>query len=167
MNDNFAYKAYDQETRQLTVGEWVKILRDKEVTKNSDLQILRVVFYEEDYALNGKEIARSINHPGKHVNGQIMGYARRIANKYDIEFRRKNEKTQYWAFFFHGKYNAPYFWWQLKPNLIEALKQLNKERNDFNDTLESEVIQGNAEGERKLYYTTKYERNKTNRDEAI
>ena len=163
-----------EDVRQLAADEWVEILQDDEVTREINRKIFGILYSADDYTLNGGEIARRLNTDApilhtlrKDINAQVLHHANRIAKKYDVNpftDRPDRKGRQCWNFFFHGKQIGQHFWWQLKPNLIEAMRRI------YGDTepLESIVdVPSAPEGKQKQYYVTRYERNPTNRAAAI
>ena len=156
----------NEDVRQITVDEWSEILQDDEVTREINRKIFDTLYSADNHALFGGEVAQKLEHPGKNVNGFILGHAKRIAKKYNYTVFTLGEdgKRHCWPFFFSGKYVGHLFRWQLKPNLIEAMRRIYVDAEPFESIVD---VPSAAEGKQKQYYVTRYERNPANRAAAI
>ena len=113
----------------LTKTQWIEILLNIELTKPIDLSIFQALYSFEGHKAYASQIGVILGYKGKSPHGQlnleIGRYAKRIAKYYDIEFtERSNRKYKFWDLFFNGWDDRTHFVWQLKPDLVEALKQI-------------------------------------------
>jgi 5-methylcytosine-specific restriction protein A len=161
------WKIYDGDLRQLSTSEWFEILQDEEISFGVCLDVLSLMLSMEDYALNAKKISEILGFGALTL--RFRDYAIRIAEKFDIDLEvRKTREFKWFPLFFNGKYQGKYYFWQLKPNLVEALKQLNAANDSRDNPLETIIHTPSApEGQRRQYYTTRYERRAASREAAI
>lgn len=99
------------------------------------------------------------------INGRFGRLGKRIAQFLDLGVAvRLNGTPQFWHVLASGQYSGRSFVWQLRPELIEAMKVLG--HLDETDLLLAEEIDGRAElreGAKKVVIVNAFERNRTAR----
>ncbi len=77
---------------------WSKILTNRDVTTESDLNILRIVYESKNHEIRASEIASILNiqHYGQ-INLQISRFSKRVINKTGVQPPlRKDGKPRWW-----------------------------------------------------------------------
>lgn len=150
---------------KLTKTQWIEILLNRELTIELDLSILQALYAFEGHKAYASQIGVILGYKGKSPHGplnlEIGRYAKRIAKYYDIEFtERSNRKYKFWDLFFNGWGDGKYFVWQMKPDLVEALKksELTGELQ-FADELPIDALEELTEGIKRTVIINSYERN--------
>ena len=151
---------------ELTKEQWIEILRNPNITRVVDLEILQVIYAFEGHQACASQVGLLIGHKGKSthspINSKIGAYAKRIAKHYAIAFtKRDNGKDKFWDLFFNGRQEGSYFIWQLKSTLIAALResQLTGERPYAEEIPTAKDAEALSEGIRKTIIINAYERN--------
>ena len=149
----------------LTSLQWTEILQNRNLTKDFDLEILRVLNSFEDHKTSAGGIGINLGIAFQVINSEIGRYAKRIAEEYPLRFTiRENGKEKYWDLFFNGWDEGSKFIWQLKPELIEALEVVGIEHTvieeeSIPEELPTENQEALFEGLKKTIVVNSYERN--------
>jgi 5-methylcytosine-specific restriction protein A len=158
---------------QLSKSEWTDILTSTNLTNEVDLKIFNAFYGFEDFAASSREIGKILGYSGSHphapINSEIGRYAKRIAQKYDINFQeRQNKTTKYWDLFFNGFYRGEHFIWKLRGELVAALEESGLvEKRFYAEEIEVLSAEGFKEGVRKSVVVNSYERNQQAREKCI
>lgn len=113
---------------ELTTIQWTEILLDKNITNDFDISIFQALYSFEGNKAPASQIGLLVGYAGKStsspLNLEIGRYAKRIAEYYKINFTERHaKKYKYWDLFFNGWEEAPFFIWQLRTELKEALEE--------------------------------------------
>lgn len=111
----------------LSTKDWVEILLNKDITKKINISIFQGLYSFEGHKAPASQIGLLLGYTGEYtsspINLEIGRYAKRIAEQYKITFtKRSSEKLKYWDLFFYGWDESPFFIWQLRKELKEALE---------------------------------------------
>lgn len=157
---------------QLTTTQWTEILLNGNITNKLDLKIFQGLYSFEGHKAPASQIGLLLGHTGKNtsspLNLEIGRYAKRIAQHYEIDFTSRTEREyKYWDLFFNGWDRKSLFIWELKPELLEALKEtgLTGEKQ-YPEELPI-VEQYLMEGLKKTILVNTYERNSIARERCI
>ena len=163
MSKSRDFRSYDEDRRQLSVAEWEDILQDDNLTMEACLDVIKVIFDAPNHALNAGDVAKKLGYSSHAtVTRKVVNWAKKIMEAYDLPVGKEKD-SKYWPLFFYGKDGHP-FWWQLKPELAEAVELVCA----FSEPLESVVTTVSAtEGKKRQYYVVRYERKPENRAAAI
>ncbi|MDP4281264.1 MAG: HNH endonuclease [Bacteroidota bacterium] len=151
--------------QQLTKLQWIEILLNERITNDLDLAIFQVLYSFENHCAYASQIGLILGNKGKtphsKLNLEIGRYAKRIAEHYEIGFTvRSNQKYKYWDLFFYGWNEGRFFIWQLKPDLIEALKETGLTGVQFiPEEIPETEMSDLYEGAKKTVIINAYERN--------
>lgn len=114
----------------LTKEEWLDLMKNPQIFKESDLQYMFTM-----YELGGKatqvELAEKFDkHPSSFIS-PIVALAKRVLAVTGLEpFKDDEGKDRYWPTFFNGYYtDKKHFMWELKPNFKQAIEQLYDEKH--------------------------------------
>ena len=108
----------------ISSGKWLEMLENKEVFKENDLELIKVILDNND-KISGSDIAKEIGKKNHGVlNLQVWRLGKRIIKFYsEIEYP-KNDKgaTRYWHIPFLGEDHPKEkrYYWELRPELKEA-----------------------------------------------
>lgn len=120
------YKAIYDELINIDKKLWLKILADKYVTTQSVHNVLDIFLFSKDYTERAGIVAKKLKY--KHcaaINWVIVSFASRILRKYPkINAPIHNDKTTaYFHVVFLGETKEPFFYWTLRPELVEAMNE--------------------------------------------
>lgn len=158
---------------ELTKDQWKEIISDENITKESDLRLFQILYGFENYEAPSSEIGVLMGFKAKKpqgpVNLQIGRYAKRISEKFKIDFTiRANQKFKFWDLYFNGRDVGNKFYWKLKDEVREALEELEL-TDEFHFACE---VAGASkmklkEGALKRIQVNSYERNQKAREICI
>ena len=116
---------------ELSKDQFIEILLDNDITKPADLSVFQAIYSFDQHKAYASQVGRLLGNngkmPGSPINLQIGRIAKRIATKHEINFTvRQNQKFKFWDIFFNGWEEGRFWVWQLKPNLIKALKEIEQ-----------------------------------------
>jgi 5-methylcytosine-specific restriction enzyme A len=159
--------------QQLSKIQWAEILQNNRITNDLDLSIFQAIYSFENHRAYASQIGLILGNRGKTphspLNLEIGRYAKRIAEYYEVGFTiRSNQKYKYWDLFFNGWNEGKFFVWQLKADLVEALKETELTGTEFKpeEIPESEYVDL-YEGAKKIVIVNAYERNSRARKVCI
>jgi 5-methylcytosine-specific restriction protein A len=150
---------------ELTQKQFSQILNDQKITKSEDIALFQTIYSFVDHKAYASQVGRLLGHQGTRphapVNLQVGRLAKRIAEKYDIDFTvRKNRKYKYWDIFFNGWEEDRFWVWRLKPALIKAMETiLLTDDIQYSDELPTEYSGKLIEGIKRTITVNAYERN--------
>lgn len=150
---------------ELSKSQWIEILEDKNLTNDTDLSIFQALYSFEGHKAYASQIGITLGYRGKAPHGpinlEIGRYAKRITKLFDIQFTERNQrKFKFWDIFFDGWSEGSHFVWQLKPNLLDALKDSNLTGEQiYAEELPVEEVEKLPEGMKKTVVVNTYERN--------
>lgn len=158
---------------KLTTLDWSDILQDSKLTKPIDISIFQALYSMENFKASASQIGKILGNTGKAphspINSEIGRYAKRISEKYELpivknEFRR----TEHWPLFFNGWWEGKYFFWQLRPELVEALEITGLTGDaPLPDEIPFSEEERLSEGAKRTIVVNAYERNSRARELCI
>ncbi len=165
----------------ITAEEWKTMLADKKIFTDKSKDMIHKWFLQTNHQVTNRKIMSIYKneypqHKAPPFNGIVKGLVQRILKHLNrFEVIGTDGKHCYWIVLFEGwhenyKHSSP-FVWKLRKELVQAIEELrlfDDIENLFNDELESTVfVEGEEEGKKIQYFTTKYERSQKNRSAAI
>lgn len=113
----------------LTTEQWIEILKNSKITKELGLKIFQILLKSNGYKAFASDIGLKLGYaksPQSPLNMEIGRYGKRIAKFYDIDITiRENQKYKFWDIFFLGEDIGSKFLWILRPEIVEALIEIN------------------------------------------
>lgn len=108
----------------VSVDEWKEILQDKNFERYLDALIK---FYSEpNHESTCKALGKKHNISPQSFNGTITNFAKAVQKKLNrFEIIGVDEKPTYWIIPMIGKHVGKFFEWTIRPELVEALEELN------------------------------------------
>ncbi len=128
------------EKRIETKNEWIEIIT--KATDEDMLDILTFVYLCDDHTSSKEKIAEYMSSSPKRIEKMIDDFGKNISKTYDLQEQVETDGTKrYWNIPFktvHHK-NKDVFTWQLREELVLAIKELYPELDEKHDI--SHVIQ--------------------------
>lgn len=164
----------------ITVSEWKNMLCNPDIFSDDSLKMMEYWYSQKDYSATSKEIMTkfSIECKKSPFNGIVKGLGIRIMkhlNRFEVVDKHGNKS--YYVIPFEGWYEtyvygrSKNFVWKIRSELVQAIEELKLFENiyiDTDDELENiGIIEKRKEGEIKVNYVIKYERDRKNRRQAI
>lgn len=151
---------------------WSQILTDREVTTESDLNILKIVYESKNHEIGASEIASKLNI-SHHVliNLQISRFSKRVIHKTGVQPPlRRDGKPRWWHVPFLGYEKAGKFPWIMRPELVIAFEEVFGQSNTelvYSEEITIEDISSLSEGTVRQVFVNRYERNRKARSICI
>lgn len=120
-------------TSYLSSDDWINVLTELNSVKNryNDriLSIINCLFLTDDYKLNAKVIGDTINIAYQRLNIDVGEFGKHLYYKYKNTLLknpplRENGSIRWWHIVFDGEDCKDRYLWQLKPEMINAIKEL-------------------------------------------
>lgn len=115
----------------LTVDDWVDLLNDKDIFKESSLEIMKRI---KDYGgmATCSQLSTKYGENNNFYNSGSSSLARRIAKKTNCPVMKiDDEKSKWWPILYMGKYadknEKGIYIWKLRDELSQALEQVDLE----------------------------------------
>lgn len=162
----------------ITVDEWKEMLQCPSVFEPKVIEMLKDWYAFPGHEATSKEIIAKRNLKHTPFNAWVVGLGHRIIkylNRFEIVQCHGSGKS-FWIIPFEGWHKgytpSGHFVWKIRDELAEAMETLGivdsvQESKNVHEMLESYSVRHSKEGQKKLYYTTKYERKPGNRAAAI
>ena len=128
-SDNVSWFPTDY-TPGFSVEDWVKLLNDPEVFTTSNLAIM-VRFQDFGGVATCKQLSDKYGESANFYNSGSSYLAKRIHEKTNCPVKAENtENSRWWPILYLGRYNedknvSGVYIWKLRPELAEALKQVD------------------------------------------
>ena len=151
---------------------WMELLTNKEVTTESDLNILNIVYKSRNHEIRASEITVKLNisHHGP-INLQISRFSKRVvaATKIQPPLGR-NGKPRWWHVPFLGYEKDGRFPWIMRPELVMAFEQIYDHDDSelvYSGEIPVEEVPVLSEGTVNQVFINRYERNRRARNISI
>lgn len=157
----------------LTAEEWIQLLKDKEVTKESDFKVLKMIYESEHHEMRAAEIAARLQLPHHSViNSQMVRFSKRVVAKTGIQPPlRRNGTVRWWHVPFLGYEKRGKFPWIMRPELVMAFDTIFESNPDsklvFMGEISTEEKPVYSEGAVYPVYVDRYERSRKARNACI
>src|SRR2546426_4582430 len=159
----------------ITKEQWMIILEDKGIMTENDVQLLRLIYSCDGYKATASQLAQLLHMPHHApLNRQVGQLGKRIVKKLNIPAPEKkyDEGFNWWNVPFWGEKRKEGFYWILRPELQEALREIDDEEALLLEITIPEEIDFDGyeilyEGAKKQIYVNSYERNSCARDRCI
>lgn len=162
----------------ISVEEWKSMLQNSKVFDKASIDMVLKWYYEMDHRATTQAImARYPSNLKKSpYNGIVKGLTQRILKHLNrFEVIGTTGKKSVFIVPFEGWYEnykeGNHFVWKLRDELVQALEELEKvDKQKFpseEEELTSYHVEIRPEGKVRVRYTTQYERNPSNRRDAV
>lgn len=114
------------EPLEISAETWANLLRDKEVTTEFDLNILKLMYGGKNHEMRASEIASKLNIPHHGViNLQVSRFGKRVVAKTGVQpSLRRDGKPRWWHVPFLGYEKGGKFPWIMRPELVIAFENV-------------------------------------------
>lgn len=155
----------------ITKEQWMMLLEDRDMITGQDLQIFKVIYSYEGHKATAGQVAQQLNmlHHAP-INSQMGQLGKRIVKKLNIQAIRKKygEGYNWWEVPFTGYSSKEGFYWELRPELQEALGEILLMGSvNFPEEIDVGSYNELYEGAKKQIYVNSYERNDIARERCI
>ena len=160
------------EPLEISAETWANLLRDKEVTTEFDLNILKLMYGGKNHEMRASEIASKLNIPHHGViNLQVSRFGKRVVAKTGVQpSLRRDGKPRWWHVPFLGYEKGGKFPWIMRPELVTAFEKVFG-KDDYELTYSGEAtiedVPTLAEGTVSQVFVNRYERNRRARSMSI
>lgn len=126
MGDN---RGLYREPIEISTEQWIELILDNNIFKSEDISLITTLYHCDSSREKASELAKLLGvHSHRVLNLQIGRLGKRIMKRYPkIQYsKRDNGDTRYWHIPFWGEEaeKKGQFYWQLRPELKEAVKNL-------------------------------------------
>ncbi len=158
----------------ITKELWELLLQEEDIITQQDVQLFELIYNCDGYEATASHLARLLNIPHHiRLNNQVGRLGKRIVKRLNISAPRQESGNgfNWWHVPFLGEARKDGYYWILRPELIEAIKDLKAKKNFSSSELklpeEIDSEKSFYEGAKKQIYVNSYERNKDARDQCI
>ena len=114
----------------LSVEKWLELLRNPEIFNTASLEVMKRILNEEDCIATCTQLANKYGNDKNFYNKVSSALAERIVQKTGCPVQKREDgSTRWWAVLYLGKSaskeDAGTYLWKLRPELAEALKQVD------------------------------------------
>src|SRR5438874_1157384 len=150
----------------ITVGQWMFLLEDKEIITEQDIQLLRLIYARDGCMATARQLAQILRMPHHApLNSQVGRLGKRIVKTLNIQAPKQKygEGVNWWHVPFWGTGTREGFYWILRPELQEAMREIDEEAFLLEIPIPEEIDVDSHEdlyeGAKKQVYVNSYERN--------
>ena len=157
---------------EISADLWTKLLTDRSVTTEADLNILKIVFESKNHEISASEIASRLNmsHHGP-INSQVSRFGKRVIRITGVQpSLTKDGKPRWWHVPFLGYEKAGMFPWIMRPELVIAFEKVFGQSDIefvYSDEITAEDTLLLPEGVVRQVFVNRYERSRHARDICI
>lgn len=126
----------------ISVDEWKTILQDENLMNDNYKDALIKFHAEPDHKSTCKALGTKYNTSPQSFNGTITNFAKAVQNKLNrFEIIGTDGKPTYWIIPMLGKHIGEHFEWTIRPELVQALNELNIKRKHQLQIIYDEAIE--------------------------
>lgn len=120
----------------ISVDEWKNILKDTSLTTENYKEKLLMFYHTPKYKSTCKELAIKYKIHPQSINSTITRFAEAVQKRLNsFEIIGVDGNASFWIILMQGRHikisGRKYFEWTLRPELVDAIKELSKEDNSF------------------------------------
>lgn len=150
---------------EISADAWKKILTDKQVTTENDINILKLVYESKNHEISASEIASKLNMPHHGpINSWVSRFSKRVIEKTGIQPPlRKDGKPRWWHVPFLGYKKGGKFPWIMRPELVIAFEEVFGQSDTdvvYAEEISVDEIPSLSEGMVRQVFVNRYERNR-------
>ena len=150
----------------ISAAQFVRALSANNILRDGDVKLLRTHYDCAECSATATQLCKLLGKSDKVViNAQFGRLGKRIAKFLLLSPPSRGDRTvQYWNVLARGQESGTFFFWQLRAELIEALKQLGLLGKDGAEIPGEIQDTGDLlEGSKRQIWVNAYERNSTAR----
>ena len=169
---------FDEEWKDpidITKEQWMVLLKNKDIITEEDLRLLKALYDCPGCEARSPQLAQVLNMPHHApINNQAFRLGQKIVEKLNIQAPKQKygEGVNWWNVPFWGTGAKEGFYWILRPELQEAMREIDEEEALLLEITIPEEIDFDShenlyEGAKKQVYVNSYERNRDARDRCV
>ena len=111
---------------KITIDEWQQLLEDKNIFRDSDLELMIRIYKEDNHATTCYDLAAQDGVASQAFITPVVALAKRISDALDLApVIGEDGNRVWWRILFWGKFrDDSHFEWKLQPKLAKALSAL-------------------------------------------
>jgi len=159
----------------ITKEQWMFLLEEKNIITEQDIQLLKLIYASDGCMATAAQLAQILRMPHHaSLNSQVGRLGKRIVKKLNISApqQKYGEGFNWWHVPFWGTGAKEGFYWILRPELQEAIREIDEEEALLLEITIPEEIDFDGhenlyEGAKKQVCVNSYERNRGARDRCV
>ena len=175
LDESVSERIHWKDPINITKEQWMFLLEDKEIITEKDIQLLKLIYASDGCMATAAQLARILRMPHHApLNSQVGHLGKRIVKKLNIQVPKQKygEGVNWWHVPFWGTGTKEGFYWILRPELQEAMREIDEEEALLLEITIPEEIDFDShenlyEGAKKQVYVNSYERNRDARDRCV
>lgn len=164
----------------ITKEQWIIILKNRDIIREKDVQLLKMLYSCNGYRATAKQLARLLHMPSHSpLNSQVGRLGKRIGKELNISAPKKHryskgrgKESNWWNVPFWGETKREGEYWILRPELQEAIQEIGEKEVVLLEISITEEI--DCDGHENLYegairqiYVNRHERNREARNQCV
>ena len=151
----------------LNKSQWLEVLKDSEIITDIRKEILIEFGNSEEHRSAGSIVGKRLDSNAGAINLTMHHFSKAITRKLSIEphFHKEENRHSYWSMFFYGYHEHPFFYWQLRDELVKAMIESNW--IDGTTKVYYDELSIYIEGQKRISQTITYGRNTAARAKCI
>ncbi len=126
----------------ISVDEWKSILQDENLMTDNYKDALIKFYTEPNHKSTCKALGEKYNVSPQSFNGTITNFAKAVQKKLNrFEIIGTDGKTTYWIITMQGKHVDGFFEWTIRPELAQAMEELNIKNEHILQKMYDEAIE--------------------------
>lgn len=179
MNEENGMQEEWKDPIDITKEQWMAILGDREIVTNEDFRLLKILYGCEGCEARASRLAQLLNIPHHaSINSQVGRLGKRIVEKINVQAplyhhpEKYGEGFNWWNVPFWGEKRKGNIYWILRPELQEALREMEEEKEllleiTIPEEMNFDTQEHLYEGAMRQIYVNSYERNRNARDQCV
>lgn len=163
-----------QDPITITKEQWLFLLEDRKIVTEQDIQLLRLIYARKGCMATATQLTQLLRMPHHApLNSQVGRLGKRIVKMLNIQAPKQKygEGVNWWHVPFWGTGSREGFYWILRPELRDAMRELEEAAFSLEVTIPEEIdVDGHEnlyEGAKTQVYVNSYERNRSARDRCV
>ena len=126
----------------ISVKEWKEILSDETLLSENYKDVLIKFYSEPEHKSTCKNLGEKYNVSPQSFNSLITNFAKAVQKKLNrFKLIGTDGKLTYWVIPMFGKKVGQYFEWRVRPELVQAMEELNMKGKHLLQTIYDEAIE--------------------------
>ncbi|HVB24749.1 MAG TPA: HNH endonuclease [Ktedonobacteraceae bacterium] len=175
LDESVSERKYWKRPINISREQWMILLEDKETITEQDAQLLRLIYTSKDCKATAGQLAHILNMPHHApLNRQVGQLGKRIVKTLNIQAPMQNSGKgfNWWEVPFWGEATREGYYWILRPELREAMREIDEEgafllEKSFPEEIDADSHKNLFEGTKTQIYVNSYERNRYARDRCV
>ncbi|QEK53163.1 hypothetical protein FYC62_16850 [Pedobacter aquae] len=126
----------------ISINEWKVILQDENLLNENYRDVLIKFYSEPNHKSTCKALGDKYNVSPQSYNSTITNFAKAVQKKLNrFEIIGTDGKPSYWIIPMQGRYIGGFFEWTLRPELVQAMEELNLKGKHLLQKIYDEAIE--------------------------